>query len=233
VHGLPEGPGALRELTRNPPDAVVIDLGRLPGQGRDVGLLLRRRKATRHVPLVFVEGDPEKVARVRTMLPDAVYTTWRRIRGSLKRALAHPPEAPPVPASALAGYSGTPLPRKLGIKAGSVVALAGAPAGFETTLGPLPDGVVLRRQVRGRCDRIIWFTRSRRDLERRIERLSAALAERGGLWIAWPKKASGVATDLTQNIVRRTGLDSGLVDYKICAIDETWSGLLFARRRQR
>jgi hypothetical protein len=226
-----DGVAALRELWDNPSIAVVIDLGRLPSSGRDVALLLRQRKTTRHVPLVFVGGAPEKVTRVKKVLPDAVYTTWSQIRSSLNRAIAHPLADPVVPRSSLEGYSGTPLPKKLGIKANSVVALVGAPPGFAETLGKLPSGAALRKQVRGRCHLIIWFTKSRRDLERRVKGMARALADKGGLWIAWPKKASGVASDLSQNEVRKVGLAAGLVDYKVCAIDGTWSGLLFSRRK--
>jgi hypothetical protein len=232
VNGEPVTQGSLRELKRNPPAAVVIDLNRLPGQGRDVGLAVRAGKATRLVPLVFVEGDPVKVARVKKLLPDAEYTSWRRIRSALKRAISRPPTEPVVHQSALAGYSGTPLPKKLGVKPGYVVALVGAPQGFERTLGRLPEGVQLRKQARGKPDLVVWFTRSRRDLERRIGGLGK-LAGKGGLWIAWPKKASGVASDLSQADVRRVGLASGLVDYKIAAIDETWSGLKFALRKSK
>jgi CheY-like chemotaxis protein len=224
------GPSALHALERDPPQAVIIDLSRLPSQGRDLAIWLRRRQRTRHVPLVLVGGDPDKVDRLRGHLPDAVYSDWRQIHSALKRALAEPPKRPVVPSSALAGYSGTPLPKKLGIRADSVVALIGAPEGFEETLGPLPEGAELRRSGRGRRDLTLCFVASRKELERRIDRLVKA-AEQGSVWIAWPKKASGRATDLAQAEVRRTGLSSGLVDYKICAIDETWSGLLFARRR--
>ena len=109
------------------------------------------------MPVVFVDGQPEKIERVRQYLPDAVYTPWRRIRSSLKRAIAHPPSDPVVPPSQslLAGYSGTPLPKKLGLKANSVVLLLGAPKGFEKTLGDLPDGVVFRNRAQGRCDMAI------------------------------------------------------------------------------
>ena len=222
----------LRQLRRSPPSAVVINLSRLPAQGRDMALAVRQHKSTRRVPLVFVDGQPEKIERVRQHLPDAVYTPWRRIRSSLKRAIAHPPSDPVVPPSQslLAGYSGTPLPKKLGIKANSVVLLIGAPKGFEKTVGDLPDGVVFRNRAQGRCDMAIWFPKSRRDLERRVKRLGA-VAGKGGLWMAWPKKSSGVETDLTPAIVRKAGLAAGLVDYKVCAIDATWTGLRFARRK--
>jgi hypothetical protein len=225
-------PATLRELKRDPPDAIVIDLSRLPAQGRDLGLLLREAKATRHVPLVFVEGGEDKVARARELLPDASFSRWRAVRGALKRAIARPPADPSVPSSRMAGYAGTPLPKKLGIQAGMKVSLVDAPAGFDTTLGDLPEGVTLRRGGRGRSDLTIWFVRSRREIQRRVTALGAA-AGRGGLWIVWPKRASGVRSDLSQAEVRRLGLASGLVDYKVCAVDATWAGLRFTRRRQR
>ncbi len=222
----------MSELRSRPPSAVVIDLTRLPAQGRDVGIAIRYYKGTRHVALVFVEGDERKVAGIKEHLPDAVYTTWSRIRGSLKQAIAHPPVDPAVPRSLLVGYSRSPLPKKLGIKTKSVVALIGAPSDFEVTLGALPEGVTLRRQARGRCDLAIWFTTSRPDLERRIDRMGA-LVGRGGLWVAWPKRSSGIPTDLSQAVVRQIGLAAGLVDYKICAIDATWTGLRFSVRQAR
>lgn len=224
-------PETLRELRRNPPDAVVIDLTRVPSHGRDVALAIRGSKTTRHIPIVFVGGETKKVAAIRKLLPDAEYTIWRRIRSSLKHAISKPPEEPIVPASNLAGYSGTPLVKKLGIKAGHKVSLVGSPAEFEKTLGALPDGVTLSRRL-GPADLIIWFTKSRAELERRVGAMVTKVGG-GGIWIAWPKQASGVTTDLTQNEVRRVGLANGLVDYKICAIDATWSGLKFARRNRK
>ncbi len=130
----------------------------------------------------------------------------------------------------MAGYSGTPLPQKLGIEPGARIALLNAPPGFGGTLGELPEGVAVRCRARGPFDVIVHFTTSERDLRKRFERLARALEPAGGLWIAWPKRASGVPTDLTDNIVREVGLMAGLVDNKVCAIDETWSGLRFVIR---
>lgn len=231
VDARPVTPASLRTLKANPPAAVVIDLSRLPMQGRDVGVALRHAKRTRRVPLVFVGGDPEKVRRVKALLPDAAFTDWRGIRGAVKRALAFPPSEPGAPASVLAGYANTPLPKKLGIKEGSTVFLASAPRAFAASLGRLPAGVTLRRRPSAAHDLTIWFVRSRAALTGGIERVSADLGP-GGLWIAWPKHASGAGSDLTQAEVRRAGLAHGLVDFKVCAIDETWSGLRFARRRR-
>ena len=223
-------PSVLRQLKTQPPAAIVIDLNRLPSHGRDVAVAVRTAKATRQVPVVFVEGKPDKVANIKKLLPDATYTTWRAIRGALKKAVASPPKNPTVPSSNLAGYSGTPLPKKLGIKKDSVLVLSGAPEDFEKTLGQLPEGVKIRRQARGRADLTIWFPKAKNDLERRVERMAQFIGE-GALWIAWPKKASGIQSDLTETIVRKTGLATGLVDYKICAIDKTYSGLKFTRRK--
>jgi hypothetical protein len=226
-------PGALRDWRNNPPAAFVIDLSRMPSQGRDVAIALRVYKTTRNTPMVFVDGEPEKVERIKVNLPDAVYTSWSRIRGSLKTAIAKPPSNPVAPSSNLAGYSGTPLSKKLGVKPNSTVALIGAPKDFEKTLGELPEGVKLKKRADGACDLIIWFVRMRAELYDRIKEMGELTGDAGasGLWIVWPKQASGVASDMTQNVVRETGLASGLVDYKVCAIDATWSGLKFARRK--
>jgi len=219
-----------RALRNDPPAAFVIDLSRSPSLGRDVGTGLRVFKGTRHVPLVFVEGEPEKVERVKQTLPDASYTTWGKIRSALKAAIAKPPINPVKPESNLAGYSGTPLPKKLGIKPNSTVALINAPRGFETTLGALPEGVTFPAEAERDSDLIIWFIRMRFELESGVNQMRD-LTGNGGLWIVWPKKSSGVVSDLTENIVRDTGLAVGLVDYKVCAIDATWSGLKFAVRK--
>jgi hypothetical protein len=130
----------------------------------------------------------------------------------------------------VAGYSGTPLPRKLGIKEGHRVAFPGAPAGFDGTLGQLPHGVTVKRQARGPLDVVVAFITRRAELERRFARLAAALEPSGGLWIAWPKRASGVPTDLTEDVVREVAVANGLVDNKVCAIDGTWSGLRLVYR---
>jgi hypothetical protein len=132
----------------------------------------------------------------------------------------------------VAAYSGTPLARKLGIKPGSRVVLLDAPDGLLTDLAPLPDGVVPARRLTGKpaYDVIVFFAPRASALRARLPRLIPRLTPAGGLWIAWPKKASGVPTDLTEGVVRDQGLRTGLVDNKICAIDDTWSGLRFVRR---
>jgi hypothetical protein len=131
----------------------------------------------------------------------------------------------------MAGYSGTPLVQKLGIKAEHCVAVLEAPGGFSATLGELPPGATLREDLRGGAnDVIVFFTRSLAHLRERFGAIAGQLAPTGGLWVAWPKKASGVPTDLSENLIRTVGLDAGLVDNKVCAVDDTWSGLRFVVR---
>jgi hypothetical protein len=124
-----------------------------------------------------------------------------------------------------AGYSGTPLARKLGIKEGMRVAWLAAPDGFDALVGDLPPDVTLLRSLRPPLDVLVQFTTERARLEARVDDLRAAVFPDGGAWIAWPKRSSGVATDMTEDVVREVALPRGLVDVKVCAIDETWSGL--------
>jgi hypothetical protein len=132
----------------------------------------------------------------------------------------------------VAGYSGTPLVRKLGIKLGHRVALVNPPPDFPATLTPLPSDVELCEDVRGstRFDVIVFFAPDTASLRRRFDALARRLTPAGGLWVAWPKKSSGVPTDLSDGVVRTVGLDAGLVDNKVCAVDDVWSGLRFVIR---
>ena len=130
----------------------------------------------------------------------------------------------------MAGYSGTPLPKKLGIREGDAVAFRRAPEGFAETLGPLPGGVQIKQRVAAPVDVVVAFFERRAELSRRLDALAAAIHPDGALWVAWPKRASGVATDVGENALRDVGLAAGLVDNKVCAIDDTWSGLRLVHR---
>ena len=130
----------------------------------------------------------------------------------------------------MAGYSGTPLIKKLGIKEGFRVALVNSPKGFKKELGPLPAKAKVLAKVADSLDVILLFVNSEAELRRLFALLTTKLVANGMLWIAWPKKSSGVATDLSFTNVQRIGLDAGLVDVKICAVNEIWSGLKFVYR---
>jgi hypothetical protein len=125
----------------------------------------------------------------------------------------------------MAGYSGTPLARKLGIKEGHRVAFPSAPDGFRELLGDLPDAVTIKSRASGPLDVIVFFTKRRAELERRLPALRRAMDPAAGLWIAWPKRSSGVETDMTEDVARELALANRLVDNKVAAIDDTWSGL--------
>jgi len=130
----------------------------------------------------------------------------------------------------VAGYSGKPLVAKLGIKPDTRIAILRAPKGYDRVLGKLPPRVTRRPSIVGPLDFVQFFTNEKRELERRFAALARSLAPAGMLWISWPKQASGVATDLTEDMIRAIGLAHGLVDVKVAAVDEVWSGLKFVRR---
>ncbi len=224
--------GGMKALRDDPPQAFVIDLSRLPSHGRAIGFVLRQQKATRGIPLVFVDGVAEKVKTVRDLLPDAMFTTWAKLERDLRKAIAKPLRNPIVPKSESGGYSGTPLPKKLGIKENATVGLIGAPKDFERTLGTLPAGVKIKRDPRPpkKCDVVLCFAVMKKELLPRMKKAMQVSAD-SGLWLIWPKKSSGVASDLSEDVVRTMGLAAGWVDFKVCAIDATWSGHKFARRR--
>ena len=133
----------------------------------------------------------------------------------------------------MAGYSGTPLPRKLGIKPGATLAVEDAPPGFDATLGELPGGVRRADDGETGVDVLVAFHVSRDALESAFPAQARRIAPDGGYWIAWPKRSSGVPTDITEDVLREVLLPTGLVDNKVCAIDETWSGLRFVVRKAR
>jgi hypothetical protein len=130
----------------------------------------------------------------------------------------------------MAGYSGTPLAKKIGIKQGSRIALVNGPKGFQFDPKELPDNVEFLKSTGKSLDIILFFVTTERTLVKDFSKLAARLTANGMIWIAWPKKSSGVATDLSFELVQRIGLDAGLVDVKICAVDDTWSALKFVYR---
>lgn len=222
-----DGPGLTRILRRTIPDAYLIDLSRRPSSGRTVAMWLRTNKTTRHVPIVFVDGDPAKVKQVRELLPDAIYSTWPRLKTAIPKAIAAPVKHPIVPPSAI--YTGRSTADKLGIKPAMRVCIVNAPPGFIASLSA-PDDVTFTARAKADCDLFIAFARNRREVFGHLATLDKDIV-RQTLWLAWPKRASGVKADVDGNFVRESGLASGWVDFKICALDDTWSGLAFKRRK--
>jgi CheY-like chemotaxis protein len=220
---------SLAEVREHPPELFLIDLSRHPSQGREIAGHFRRAKATRSVPILFVGGDAERVKTARKLIPDAEFAKWEEIRAAIKRAIKNAPRNPAVP-STMAAYSASALPKKLGIRDNCSIMLINPPNRFERKLDPLPAYTKIVDDPND-ANVAVLFALSLTELARDFSALANALPNKAALWIAWPKKASGVKTDLDGNIVREFGLDAGWVDYKVCAIDETWSGLCFARRK--
>ena len=223
--------GVIGHFRANMPEAVIIDLDRIPSHGREVAVALRQSKATRHLPIVFAGGAKEKVARIRRELPDAFFADWTKVGPALTKALKHAPAEPVKPISHMQRYAGTSLVKKLGFKPGMKAALLAPPEGFEETLGDLPDGAEVQTKITRDTGLVLWFVRSRTELDRETEYLSARLPAGCSVWIIHPKQASRYKVDFNQNDVRAAGLVAGLVDYKVCAVDADWSGLKFARKK--
>lgn len=223
------GTPLMRALRAGAAEAFVIDLARRPSHGREVAMALRSSKTTRQRPILFAGGTPEATARMKALLPDAVYTTWGRMKTALPRALAAAPASPVVPADTL--FAGRTLAQKLGIAAGERIAVSGAPTGFKALLGPLPDGATLTASTTASASRVVWFVKTGRELAHALATVERIVTTQVA-WLAWPKGGSGVATDLNGNVVREAGLAAGFVDFKVCSVDATWSALAFKRRRR-
>jgi hypothetical protein len=219
-------------IMEKPPAAIVIDLDRLPSHGRAVGVVLRRSASARRIPLIFAGGAEEKVARIRQELPDAVFTPWTAIAPSIRRAVKCPPASPLKPRPLMERYEASGLARKLGLKAGMMCALIQPPEGFEERIDDLPDGLEFQPKLAASTTLAIWFVRTRAEMDFAADRASLRLPQGASLWIVYPKRSGRFAVDFTLTDVRAAALSVGLVDYKICAVDDDWTGLKFARRKK-
>lgn len=220
---------SLRELKESGPAAVVIDLSRMPSHGRYVGAWLRGSKSTRHIPLVFVGGEAEKVAAIKKHMPDAVFAAVAGIGGALKKAIANPPSDPVVPRQMMESAPGRTAAQKMGIREGNVVGLIDPPADYLKVIGELPDGVAMEEEPRQVCPITLWFVHDPAEFEAALPS-RRTLAARSRLWIVWQK---GRRDGLNGNFVRERALAMGLVDYKICSLDGVWSGMVFTVKKAR
>jgi CheY-like chemotaxis protein len=215
------------------PDAAVIDLDRLPSHGREVAIVLRGSKTTRHIPIVFAGGVDEKVARLRAELPDAVFTPWRKIAAALKHAVASPPIDPVRPIPHMERWDRASLTQKLGISPHMKAALiGGVEDGLEEIIGTLPEGASLTPRVTAETRLVLYVAHSQRELDAAIDHAQSLLPEGASFWIIFPKAAPKQHRDFNQNDVRERALARGFVDYKICSVDARWSGIKFARRKR-
>jgi CheY-like chemotaxis protein len=223
--------GMITRLRENPPALILIDLDRLPSHGRSVALMLRASKSMHHLPIVFAGGVEDKVARVRAELPDAIFTDWPAAPAAIKKAIKNPPAAFVQPAPIMQQYAGSRLVKKLDLKPGTKAALIGPEDGFIELLGDLPEGVELESRITKNTKLVLWFVRASHEIAAAFELACVRMPQGCSIWIIYPKKAGRHRVDFNQNDIRQTGLEAGVVDYKICAVDADWSGMKFTRRR--
>jgi len=218
-----------REIKESGAVAVVIDLSRMPSHGKYVGAWLRGSKSTRHIPLVFVGGEADKVAAVKKDIPDAAYASVAGICRALKKAIGNPPRDPVVPRQMMESAPGRTAAQKMGIRAGSTVGLIDPPADYAKVIGELPEGVVIEEDAERVCPVTVWFVHDAGEYEAALP-ARRSLAARSRLWIVWQK---GRHDGLNGNFVRERALAMGLVDYKICSLDGVWSGMVFTVKKAR
>ena len=226
-------PQLMQRWRESPPDAFVIDLSRLPSQGREIAIALRQYKSTRTVPIVFCDGDPTKVAAIRELLPDATYCEIGKLIKAVKRAIKTPPADPARPLAMMERYKSRTAAQKLGITRGTVAVL-NPPRDYEAVLGPLPADIeVIEAEdgIRGAQVHVCFVQRAE-ELWGVLSRMRTFASE-SKLWIAWRKGGKAERGELNESIIRRYALDLGLVDYKVCSLNANWSALLFAVKRSR
>lgn len=219
------GSDVMKLVRANPPDALVFDLTCLPSHSREVAVYLRGTKYGRQIPLIFVDGEGEKVEAVRRLLPDATYTSRKRICAAIKAA--RPLENPVRPPGVMERYGSRTVAKKLGIREGSTVGVMGAPRDYAAALGPLPDGIEMVEDPRSPQAITLWFVNDARAYRAAILGMRA-IAAKTKLWVIWRKGQPG---GLTDRMIRTGANEAGLVDYKICAVNEKWSAIALARRK--
>lgn len=224
------GPAVVKAARKAPlPEAIVIDLTRLPSHGREVGVALRNTKSLRATPIVFVDGEGEKLEKTRERVPEAYFCSRAQLARTLKKAIREAASKAEFPraTAAMDLYRSRFTYEKLGVKPGSTLGVVDPPRDYLAALGPLPDGVEVIENPDAPQSVTLWFTYELDPYLDSLRRMRS-LADRTRLWIAWRK---GAKNGLTQNTVRECAREVGLVDYKICAIDGNWSGMAFVRKK--
>jgi CheY-like chemotaxis protein len=224
-------PALMKEWRESPPDAFVVDLSRLPSDGREIAIALRQSPRTRYIPVIFCGGKPEKVAGIRDLLPDASYSTLEELCARLRKALTNRRSDPVKPVQMMDRYGSRTAAQKLGINECSRLRLIDPPRNVMQVLGELPSNVeVLGEDSVDGASVTLCFVRERQSL---LEVLSRArpLASASKFWVLWRKGGSTARGDVTETQVRNAAIDIGLVDYKVCSVNDVWSAMLFAVRR--
>ncbi len=216
-----------KTIRKNQPDALVIDLTRLPSHGREAAMAIRRTKYSRHIPIVFVDGETEKVEAVRKQLPDATFTTRKQLCSRIKAACANPVPNPVAPPPVMERYASRTKAQKLGIKPGSTVAVIDPPRDYEAVIGDIGEDIELIENPASVHPVTLWFVRDPQAFLSALRRMRA-IADKTRLWVVRPK---GPKSLLNETFLRGAANEVDLVDYKICAVDAHWTGMVFARRK--
>ena len=216
-------PAIARAVRQSPPDAIVIDLSRLPSHGRESAIAFRNARYSRQIPLIFVGGAKEKVEAVRKILPDATFTSLDGVSFAIVAACRAGTRVPVVPTPVMDRYGTRTVAQKLGILEQMTVVVRDAPRDYAAVVGELPVGAVLVEDSDDVHPVTLWFVHDPRDYRAMLPKM-CRIAARTKLWVAWRKGSK----NFTGNMVREYAIEVGLVDYKICALGSLWSGMLFA-----
>ena len=209
------------------PDALVISLDRLPSHGRDIGYAFHKQKATRQVPLVYVGGDEDKIAKIRDLLPEASFTGWDRILATIHEAISNPAVTPPKPVRVV--ISEAPLHQKIGLKADMHIALMNAPAPLEKLVPGLPQGIRIYEQpAADEVAMTLWFVRSTDEFECDLPAIAAALGKKPRLWSFYQK---GSKKGFSWNGLLESAAIHRLSQFKIMRLNDVWTGVAFGRSR--
>jgi CheY-like chemotaxis protein len=220
-------PRALSKAIRaQPPEAFVIDLSRIPSRGHAMTTWIHGQKRLRLIPIVFVNGEEEKIAKLRAQVPDGPFTNTAHVAAAVKKALRAAPKMPVV-TSVTEQYQGRTVAQKLGIAEGGSVGVVDPPPGYLSALGVLPEGVEVEEDPDRPHPVTLWYVHDPDGLIAALRRMWS-IALRTKLWLVWRK---GSKAGLTQNLLREACREAGLVDYKICAVGGGWSGMLFTRKK--
>lgn len=223
-------PDLMREVKANPPDVIVIDLSRLPSHGRETGLGFRQNKATRGIPLVFLNGIAEKVARIQVELPDATFTHTEQLITVLQQLPPSSASTLVVPKSHMERFAGTSLAGKLGLKPELIVFLSHVPDDVSKLLVAEGGSCVFVRRWSGKVQLAILFLSELRDLTAATALLNGPAVDIP-VWLCWQKKSANPDTLITENMLRDAAVSVGWVDYKVCSINSLWSGIKVGRRK--
>jgi hypothetical protein len=216
---------SVRPLRESPTHAIVIDLARAPSRGRHLAMWIRSQESIRGIPIVFVNGDEERVEKIRAELPDAIYTSGTKLAGALKRAK-------PLASPAL-GYGNRTTAQKLGIRDGARVAVIDAPPGYARVVGLLPPGASLEEDPEEALPVTLWFVRDAEVYLAGLPRMRKLAAVGSRLCVIYPKQTARKGRDdgITLLFIRESAEAMGLVPYRTCSVNQTWSGLLFTLKK--